>query len=87
MAEQLKPYVDSHAELQQSVERAKREIADAVEAIEERDKSRAKAKSASEAKPRGKSTDESSTLIPPAADNLSLFNSKRGANDVTQEAQ
>ena len=39
MADHLKAYVDSHAELHQSVERAKREIADAVKAIEERDKS------------------------------------------------
>jgi PRTRC genetic system protein E len=76
MAEQLKAYVDSHVELQQSVERAKPEIGDAVKAIEERDKSRAKAKSASGAKPGGESTGESSKLIPPAAGNLSLFDSK-----------
>jgi PRTRC genetic system protein E len=38
MAEQLKACVDCHGRLQQSVERAKQEIADAVKAIEERDK-------------------------------------------------
>jgi PRTRC genetic system protein E len=47
MAEQLKACVDCHGRLQQSVERAKQEIADAVKAIEERDKSRTKGKSAS----------------------------------------
>jgi PRTRC genetic system protein E len=83
MADHLKAYVDSHAELHQSVDRAKREIADAVKAIEERDKSRAKAKSASGAKPGG----ESGKLIPPAAGNLSLFDSKSGASDVAQDAQ
>lgn len=87
MAEQLKAYVDSHAELHQSVERAKREIGDAVKAIEERDKSRGKAKSTSGAKPGGESTGESSKLIPPAPGNLSLFDSKSGANDVAQDAQ
>ena len=87
MADHLKAYVDSHAELHQSVERAKREIADAVKAIDERDKSRAKAKSASGAKPGGESTGESSKLIPPAAGNLSLFDSKSGASDVAQDAQ
>jgi PRTRC genetic system protein E len=84
MAEQLKAYVDSHAELQQSVERAKREIADAVKAIEERDKNRAKAKSASGAKPGDKSADESKEMD--AAGNLSLFDSKSGASEVAKDA-
>ncbi|MGC2399070.1 MAG: PRTRC system protein E, partial [Acidobacteriaceae bacterium] len=38
LAEQLKAFVDSHLALQKSVDRARKEITDAVKAIEERDK-------------------------------------------------
>ena len=42
LADQLKTFVESHLALQQSVARAKQEIADAVKAVEERDKNRSK---------------------------------------------
>jgi len=87
MAQQLKAYVDSHVALQQSVDRAKQEIADAVKAIEERDKNRSKAKSTSGAKPGDMSTDESSKDAAIATGNLSLFDAKAGASDVLQDAQ
>jgi PRTRC genetic system protein E len=44
LAEQLKSFVDSHVALQRSVDSARQEIADAVTAIEERDKNRSKAR-------------------------------------------
>jgi PRTRC genetic system protein E len=87
LVEQLRAFVDSHVALQQSVDRAKQEIADAVKAVEERDKNRSKAKSTSVAKPTGTSADESSKESPPQAGSLSLFDSKTDANDVSQDAQ
>src|SRR5215471_8224138 len=44
LAQQLKVFVDSHLALQQSVDTAKQQIAEAVKAIEERDKARSKSK-------------------------------------------
>ena len=44
LAQQLKAFVDSHLALQQSVDQAKHQIAEAVKAIEERDKARSKSK-------------------------------------------
>jgi PRTRC genetic system protein E len=44
LAEQLKTFVDSHLALQRSVDEAKQQIAEAVKAIEERDKTRSKSK-------------------------------------------
>ncbi len=79
MAQQLKAYVDSHVALQKSVERAKQEIADAVKAIEERDKNRPKAKTATATKPDNKSSDVKSEDVKPAGDNLSLFDAKTAA--------
>jgi PRTRC genetic system protein E len=87
LAEQLKAFVDSHVALQQSVDRAKQEIADAVTAVEERDKNRSKAKSTSAAKPTGTNTDGNSKEAPLASGSLSLFDSKTGASDVSQDAQ
>lgn len=46
LTEQLKSFVDSHVALQRSVDSARQEIADAVTAIEERDKNRSKARTA-----------------------------------------
>lgn len=46
LAQQLKTFVDSHLELQESVNQAKEEIAEAIKAIEERDKTRSKSKTA-----------------------------------------
>ena len=87
MAQQLKAYVDSHVALQQSVDRAKQEIADAVKAVEERDKNRSKAKSSSTATLTGTNTDGSSKEAPLAAGSLSLFDSKTGPSDLSQDAQ
>ena len=87
LAEQLRAFVDSHVALQHSVDRAKQEIADAVKAVEERDKNRSKAKSTSVAKPTGASADESSKESPLQAGSLSLFDSKTDANDVSQDAE
>ena len=87
MAQQLKAYVDSHVALQQSVDRAKQEIADAVKAVEERDKNRSKAKSSSTATLTGTNTDGSSKEAPLAVGSLSLFDSKTGPSDLSQDAQ
>src|SRR5579872_2489702 len=76
LAEQLRAFVDSHLALQQSVDRAKQEIADAVKAVEERDKNRSKTKSTSLATPAGANTDGRSKEAPLAAGSLSLFDSK-----------
>jgi PRTRC genetic system protein E len=87
LAEQLKAFVDSHVALQQSVDRAKQEIADAVKAIEERDKNRSKAKPITVTKPADKTSDGSSKEVQTAAGNLSLFDSKAGASDASQDGQ
>ena len=87
LAEQLKAFVDAHVALQQSVDRAKQEIVDAVKAIEERDKNRSKAKSTSATKPAGTNTEGSSKEAPLAAGSLSLFDSKTDASDVAADAQ
>jgi PRTRC genetic system protein E len=72
LAEQLKAFVDSHLALQQSVDRARGEIAEAVKAVEERDKNRSKARTATAAK-----TDEKKPYKgedpAPAEASLSLF--------------
>jgi PRTRC genetic system protein E len=87
LAEQLKAFVDSHVTLQQSVDRAKQEIADAVKAVQERDKNRSKAKSSSTATPTGTNTDGSSKEAPLATGSLSLFDSKTGPSDLAPDAQ
>jgi len=87
LAEQLKAFVDSHVTLQQSVDHAKQEIADAVKAVEERDKNRSKAKSSSAATPTGTNTAGSSKEAPLATGSLSLFDSKTGPSDPSQDAQ
>jgi PRTRC genetic system protein E len=79
LAEQLKAFVDSHVALQQSVDRAKQEIADAVKAIEERDRNRSKAKTAAATKSDDKNRSEGGTEATPAGGNLSLFDSKAAA--------
>jgi PRTRC genetic system protein E len=86
LAEQLKVFVDSHVALQQSVDRARQEIAEAVKAIEERDKNRSKAKSTSVTKPAGTNTEGSSKEAPIAAGSLSLFDSKTDASEVAEDA-
>ena len=80
LAEQLK------VALQQSVDRAKQEIADAVKAIEERDKNRSKAKSTSVTKRAGTNTEGSSKEAPITAGSLSLFDSKTDASEVAEDA-
>ncbi len=71
---QLATYVDSHVGLQRSVDRARQEIAEAVKAIEERDKNRSKSKIAQPAQA------EKAQEAKPDADNLSLFEAKAAAN-------
>jgi PRTRC genetic system protein E len=85
LAEQLKAFVDAHVALQQSVDRAKQEIADAVKAIEERDKNRSKGKSTS-AKPTDTNLEGSSKEAPLAAGRLSLFDSKTDASDAAEDS-
>jgi PRTRC genetic system protein E len=75
LAQQLKAFVDSHVALRQSLDEAKQQIAEAVKAIEERDKARSKAKTVP---PKGddKPSDAKSEEAKPTADNLSLFGPK-----------
>ncbi len=78
LVEQLKAFVDSHLALQQSLDRARKEITDAVKAIEERDKNRSKARTAT-----ALMTDEKNPYkgegAAPAGGNLSLFDPKAAA--------
>jgi PRTRC genetic system protein E len=75
LAPQLKAFVDSHLALQQSVDQAKQQIAEAVKAIEDRDKARSKSKTAVP-KSDDKPTDAKGEEAKPMADNLSLFDPK-----------
>jgi PRTRC genetic system protein E len=79
LAEQLRAFVDSHLALQQAVDRARGEIADAVKAVEERDKNRSKARTASATKSDGKSSDNKVEETTPATDCLPLFEPKAAA--------
>jgi PRTRC genetic system protein E len=79
LAEQLKAFVDSHLALQQAVDRARGEIAEAVKAVEERDKNRSKARTAAATKPDAKSSDNKVEDTRPTADNLPLFEPKAAA--------
>jgi PRTRC genetic system protein E len=72
LVQQLKAFVQPHQALQQSVEEAKQQIAEAVRAIEERDKNRPKTKTVTATKPGERSSDET-PQEKPTADNLSLF--------------
>jgi PRTRC genetic system protein E len=76
LAQQLKAFVDSHLALQQSVDQAKQQIAEAVRAIEERDKARSKTKSAAATKPDDTRPDQKSEEVNGRPDNLSLFDPK-----------
>ena len=87
LAEQLKAFVDSHVALQRSVDRARQEIADAVKAVEERDKNRSKTRSTSVATSTGTNTDGSNTAAPLATSSLSLFDSKDGASNASEDAR
>ena len=75
LAQQLKAFVDSHLELQHSVDEAKQQIAEAVKAIEERDKARSRSKTVPPRTDDKMSSDkgEEPKLT---ADNLSLFDPK-----------
>jgi PRTRC genetic system protein E len=75
LAQQLQVFVDSHQALQHSVEGAKQQIAEAVKAIEERDKARSKSKTALP-KVDEKTSDAKGEEAKPTADNLSLFDPK-----------
>jgi PRTRC genetic system protein E len=76
LAEQLKAFVDSHLALQQSVDRARREIADAVKAIEERDKNRSKARTATASRPDEKPSENRAEETRAPTDTLPLFEPK-----------
>jgi len=71
LAQQLKAFVDCHMALRQSVEDARLQIAEAVKAIEERDRARSKSKAA--AKADEKPSDAKGEEAKLTADNLSLF--------------
>lgn len=75
LAQQLKAFVDSHLALQQSVDEAKQQIAEAVKAVEERDKARSKSKTVPP-KADDKPSETKSEEAKPSADNLSLFDAK-----------
>ena len=68
LAQQLRNFVESYVGLQGSVDQARQEIAEAVKAIEERDKNRSKTRTATASKP-----DDKSQETKPAADSPSLF--------------
>lgn len=75
LAQQLKAFVDSHRALQQSVDDAKQQIAEAVKAIEERDKARSRSKAAP---PKAEDTpsEAKGEEATPTAGSLSLFEPK-----------
>jgi PRTRC genetic system protein E len=76
LVQQLKTFVDSHLALQKSVEEAKQQIAEAVRAIEERDKSRSKAKTATATKTDDTKSEQKGEEAKAGSDNLSLFDPK-----------
>jgi PRTRC genetic system protein E len=78
LAEQLKAFVDSHLALQQSVDRARGEIAEAVKAVEEREKNRSKARTATGPKMDEKKPYKDDNAAS-AEGNLSLFDAKAAA--------
>lgn len=73
LTQQLKAFVDSHLKLEQSVDQAKQQIAEAIKAIEERDKARSKSKSTTTTKVQETKSDEKGEGANNPADNLSLF--------------
>ncbi|MBV8052048.1 MAG: PRTRC system protein E [Acidobacteriaceae bacterium] len=75
LAQQMKAFVDSHLALQRSVDEAKKQIAEAVKAIEERDKARSKSKTVPP-KADDKPSDAKGEEAKPTTDNLSLFDQK-----------
>jgi PRTRC genetic system protein E len=76
LAEQLRAFVDSHSTLRECLDQAKQEIADAVKAVEERDKNRSKTRTTTVTKADEKSPDDRSEEPRTAADNLPLFEPK-----------
>ena len=81
LSQQLQAFVDSHRALQQSVEEAQQQIAEAVKAIEDRDKNRAKAKSTVVTKADDTKSDHKSEEATGTSDNLSLFDPKSPAGN------
>lgn len=73
LAQQLKVFVDSHLALEQSVDEAKRQIAEAIKAIEEREKNRSKAKTTTVTKADDTKSDQKREEAKIESDNLSLF--------------
>jgi PRTRC genetic system protein E len=78
LAEQLKAFVDSHIALQRSVDSARQEIADAVMAVEERDKNRSKTRTAPVTKAEKPSENRVEEATSPT-DSLPLFEPKAAA--------
>ncbi|HEV2398748.1 MAG TPA: PRTRC system protein E [Candidatus Sulfotelmatobacter sp.] len=73
LAQQLTTYVDSHLKLEHAVDEAKRQIAEAIKAIEEREKNRSKAKTTTVTKADDTKSDQNSEEAKIASDNLTLF--------------
>lgn len=73
LAEQLKAFVDSHVALQRSVDSARQEIADAVKAVEERDKNRSKPRTATGTKTDEKPQENKVEETKDPTDSLPLF--------------
>lgn len=80
LVQQLTTFVDSHRALQRSVDEAKQQIAEAIRAIEERDRSRTKVKTTGVAKAVDTKSEQGSENkeeeVKSAPDNLSLFDAK-----------
>jgi len=69
LAQALREFAESHVQLQKTVDQAKEQIAEAVKAIEERDKNRAKVKTAA----RSTTVGEAANVSKPGSNNPSLF--------------
>src|SRR5258708_473402 len=69
LAQALREFAESHVQLQKTVDQAKEQIAEAVKAIEERDKNQAKLKTAARATTVG----EAANVSKPGSNNPSLF--------------
>jgi PRTRC genetic system protein E len=76
LVQQLKAFVDSHLALRQSVDDAKQQIAEAVKAIEERDKARCKAKTTTPTRGDDAKSDQKDEEAKATSNNLCLFDPK-----------
>ena len=79
LAQVLREFAESHVQLQRTVDQAKQQIAEAVKAIEERDKNKAKVKTAA----RPTMVGEDTNVTTPGSSNPSLFDA--AAATATQD--